>query len=112
MVEPRVKTEILVAAGIRHCERIFVTAVLRRRGDADAGALFIKVSRLDGTAAVFSRAQSFDGGTEWRRSTGEDWISEEEVEKRLESEIRFDPDLWIVEVENPAGRNPFEDLTG
>ncbi len=111
MVEPRIKTEILVEAGFRHCQRIFVTAMLRRRGDADAGALFVKVSRLDGTAAIFSRAQSFDGGTEWRRSTGEDWISEEEAEKRLISEIRIDPDLWIVEVESPEGRNPFEDLT-
>ena len=89
-----------------------VTAVLRRRGDADAGALFVKVSRLDGTAAIFSRAQSFEGGTEWRRTTGEDWISDADVEKRLESEIRYDPDLWIIEVESPDGRNPFEDLTG
>jgi hypothetical protein len=112
VVEPRIKTGILVDAGFRHCERLLLTAVLRRRGDADAGALLIKVSRLDGTAAIFSRAQSFDGGTEWRRSTGDGWISEEEAEKRLESEIRYDPDLWIIEVENPDGRNPFEDLTG
>ncbi len=112
MVEPRLKTEILVQAGFRYCERAFLVAVLRRRGDPDAGALMIKVSRLDGTAAIFSRIYGFSGGSEWQRATGDEWVSEEAAEKRLESEIRIDPDLWIIEVEDPDGRNPFEDLGG
>lgn len=112
MAEPRLKTEILVHAGFRYCQQMFLTAVLRRRGDADAGALFVKVSRLDGTAAIFTRATSFEGRIEWRRSSGDGWIAEADVEARLEREISFDPDLWIVEVEDPEGRNPFEDLTG
>lgn len=112
MAEERLRTEILVQAGFRYCEKLLLAAALRRRGDADAGALLVKISRLDGTAALFSRVQSFAGGTEWRRSTGEGWVADEEVEKRLAKEIDFDPDLWIVEVEDPEGRNPFEDLTG
>ena len=31
--------------------------------------------------------------------------AEAELEARLVKEIRFDPDLWIVEVEDRAGRN-------
>ena len=27
------------------------------------------------------------------------------VEAKLEREMKFDPDLWIVEVENSTGRN-------
>ena len=64
-MEARVKTGLLVQAGIRHCEGRLITAMLRRRGDADAGALFVKVSRLDGSAALFSRVTSFSGGVEW-----------------------------------------------
>ena len=79
--------------------------------DADAGALFVKVNRLDGSAALFARITSFSGGTEWQRSSGEDWLPDTDIEKRLESEIKFDPDVWIVEVENPGGENPFEELT-
>ena len=44
-MEPRVKTGLLVQAGIRHCEGKLLTAMLRRRGDVDAGALVVKVSR-------------------------------------------------------------------
>ena len=82
------------------------------RGDADAGALLVKVSRLDGTAALFARVQSYDGSAQWRCSTGDGWIAEQDVEARLEREINIDPDLWIVEVEDPDGNNPFENLTG
>jgi hypothetical protein len=109
-MEPRLKTGLLVQAGIRHCEGKLITAMLRRRGDADAGALFVKVSRLDGSAALFARVTSFTGGTEWQRSSGDGWLPDAEVEKRLEKEISFDPDIWIVEVENPDGGNPFEEL--
>ena len=112
MTEARLKTEVLVQAGFRYCQQALLAAVLRRRGDADAGALLVKVSRLDGTAAVFARTQSLDGDLTWRRSTGEGWIPEAETEARLTREIDFDPDVWIVEVEDPEGRNPFADLTG
>ncbi len=112
MPDARLKTEILVQAGFRYCEQSLLAAALRRRGDADAGALLVKVSRLDGTAAIFARSQSLDGGLEWRRATGEDWVSDEAAEERLTKEIGFDPDVWIVEVEDPEGRNPFAVLTG
>ena len=112
MTEKRVKTEILVQAGIRYAEQLLLTAMLRRRGDPDAGALLVKVGRLDGTSALFARTPALEGGMTWRSTLGETWHPDAEVEARLEREIGFDPDLWIVEVEDPQGRNPFEDLTG
>ena len=46
----RLKTGIWVAAYLRRCQIEGAAAVLRRRGAEEAGAIFIKVSRLDGTA--------------------------------------------------------------
>ena len=110
MIEPRLKTRLIVQAGIRHCESKLITAMLRRRGDADAGVLFVKVNRLDGNAALFALVTSFGGSTEWQRLSGEEWLPDSDIEKRLEKEIGFDQDIWIVEVENPHGENPFEEL--
>ena len=110
MIEPRLKTSLIVQAGIRHCESKLITAMLRRRGDDDAGALFVKVNRLNDSAALFARVTSFGGGTEWQRLSGEDWLPDADIEKRLDTEIGFDPDIWIVEVENSDGENPFEEL--
>jgi hypothetical protein len=112
MTDPRLKTEILVRAGIRYCDGRAISAMVRRRGDAESGALFVKVSQRDGTAAVFSRVQSPDGATAWWRSPETGWAPESIVEERLAREVAIDPDLWIVEVEDPDGANPFETLTG
>src|SRR5688572_33281749 len=52
----RLKSGIWVAAYLRRCRSEGAEAVLRRRGAEEAGAVFVKVSRLDGTAEVFAPA--------------------------------------------------------
>jgi hypothetical protein len=104
----RLRADIWVAAYIRRCEIEGAFAVLRRRGAAEAGAIFIKIDRLDGRAALFGPApqsEVAERGVErlWRRAHREEWIEPAEVEKRLRREIDFDPDLWIVEVEDRNG---------
>jgi hypothetical protein len=83
---------------------------LRRRGAAEAGAIFVKVDRLDGHAALYAPApqsELAEHGIErlWSRAHKDEWIDPGDVEKRLAREMEFDPDLWIVEVEDRDGRN-------
>ena len=52
----RLKSGIWVAAYLRRCQVEGVAAVLRRRGAEEAGAIFIKVSRLDGSADLYGPA--------------------------------------------------------
>ena len=52
----RLKSGIWVAAYLRRCQVEGAAAVLRRRGAEEAGAIFIKVSRLDGTADLYGPA--------------------------------------------------------
>jgi hypothetical protein len=104
----RLRADIWVAAYIRRCEVEGAYAVLRRRGAAEAGAIFVKLDRLDGRAALFAPApqsELAEQGIErlWRRAHSQEWIEPGEVERRLSREIDFDPDLWIIEVEDRNG---------
>jgi hypothetical protein len=113
----RLKSGIWVAAYVRRCHIEGAFAVVGRRGADEAGAIFIKVNRLDGTGtlygpapqAVFDEAQPAD-----RLFTivlGRDGpVGDADIEARLEREIRFDPDLWIVESEDRAGRHFLDNL--
>jgi hypothetical protein len=84
---------------------------VRRRGAEEAGAIFIKLNRLDGTAELFGPApqSSFEGShptdRAFSRSFRDQPVPEAKVEERLVKEIRFDPDAWIVEVEDRTGRH-------
>ena len=108
----RLKSGIWVAAYVRRCNIEGAFAVVRRRGADEAGAIFIKVSRLDGTATLYGPApqSTFDEARPADRMFtatlgGDIPVPEADIEARLAREIRFDTDVWIVEIEDRAGRN-------
>ena len=104
----RLRSDFWVAAYLRRCGVEGVVAVLRRRGAAEAGAIFVKIDRLDGQAALFGPAPQTELGEEDRRFVRlhkTDWLDTAALEARLKREIDFDVDLWIVEVEDRLGRN-------
>jgi len=107
----RLTSGFWVAAYIRLCNGEGAAAVVRRRGAEDAGAVFIKLNRLDGTADLFGPApqSAFDEAHPTDRAFAACMkvqpAADADVEARLAREIKFDPDVWIVEVEDRGGRN-------
>src|ERR1043165_1523453 len=101
----RLKSGIWVAAYIRRVQIEGAQAMLRRRGAEEAGAVFIKVSRHDGTAEVlgpapqtaFEEARPSDRA--FIRALKTQPATEADAEAYLARQIKFDPDIWIVEVE-------------
>jgi hypothetical protein len=113
----RLKSAIWVAAYVRRCHLEGAFAVVRRRGAEEAGAIFVKISKLDGTAALFAPAPqaSFDEARPAERMfvscLKEEFLADAVAEAHIAREIKFDSDVWVVEVEDRAGRN-FLDLVG
>lgn len=107
----RLKSAIWVAAYVRRCNAEGSYAVVRRRGAEEAGAIFVKISKLDGTAALFGPAPqtAFEDARPsdhlFAPFFSQEFAAEAEVEARILREQKFDPDLWLVEVEDRAGRN-------
>ncbi len=112
----RVPSELWVRALVRHCDAQAVPAVVVRRGDADAGTVFVKVRLLDGTAKLFGPAPAglqsgeVPGGA-LRAMTAHldaEGVPEAEAEAYLSQQIAFDPDVWVVEIDDRVGRNFFD----
>ncbi|MDX2201515.1 MAG: DUF1491 family protein [Hyphomicrobiaceae bacterium] len=109
----RLKADIWVKAYMRRCEIEGAQALLERRGDADAGAIYIKISRLDGTAALYGPAPAgLDIEREdrlWAPVMPTPSASEADCDRFLARQIEFDPDIWIVVVEDRQGRHFLDD---
>ncbi|RTL49727.1 MAG: DUF1491 family protein [Bradyrhizobiaceae bacterium] len=110
----RLKSAIWVAAYLRRCQSEGVFGAVRRRGAEEAGAVYVKLALLDGTALLFAPApQTFYGDARPAErafiATTPQPVPEARIEERLAKEIGFDPDVWIVEIEDRAGRH-FLDL--
>jgi hypothetical protein len=106
----RLKSAIWVAAYIRRCHIEGAFAAVRRRGAEEAGAIFVRICRLDGTSDLFGPApqSALEPGASDRifaACLAKQPASDPEIESRLARETKFDPDLWIVEVEDRGGRN-------
>ena len=104
----RLKAGIFVRALIRRVEVAGASAYVARKGSEEAGAIFIQISRLDGTCTVLNQARDADGERVWARPLGET----SDIEKAaayFERQIKYDPDLWIVEIEDREGRTFLDD---
>ena len=110
----RLKSAIWVAAYLRRCQTEGIFGAVRKRGAEEAGAVFVKVTLLDGNAMLYGPAPQtvYDDSRPADRffaATSAEPVPEQKVEERLAKEMRFDPDAWIVETEDRAGRH-FLDL--
>jgi hypothetical protein len=100
---PRLKAGIFVRALIRRAEVEGASAFIVRKGAEEAGAVILTVSRLDGHCLLLNQARDGKGALVWARPLG-DWVDEARARLWLEKQIKFDPDLWILEIEDRQGR--------
>jgi hypothetical protein len=109
----RLKAEFWVKGYIRRCAVEGASAVVVRHGDDDAGAIFIKINRLDGTCLLFGPAPAgysgMDSDRHWVACGAAEGVREDEADAYLAQEARFDSDLWLVEVEDRNGRHFLDD---
>ncbi len=112
----RLKSAIFVSALVRRAQVEGAYAVVARRGAEEAGAIYVKVNALDGTAALYGPAppslsdDAFPGERRFELLVPPG-SPESQADARLTSEARFDPDIFVVEIEDRAGRH-FLDLAG
>lgn len=103
MALPRLKAALWVKAHIRICEAQGAQAFVVRKGDETAGIVLLKVNRLDGRAYVLQPATGLDGARIWTRLTKSE--EEAEADAAIGRALKRDPDLWVIEIEDRAGRH-------
>ncbi|KAA6406246.1 DUF1491 family protein [Candidatus Tokpelaia sp.] len=102
----RLTSDFWIAALMRDVRRQGGFAYLARRGAEEAGAIFIRQNRGGGLSTLYGPApQIFYDAAIMRGDRlfmlllqGEGEI----IDARLQQELDFDPDIWLVEIENFA----------
>ncbi len=99
----RLTAEFWVAAYLARLRLADIPVFVVKRGDASAGAVLVKVATLDGQARAFCRGFDLASGEQRWQVLAEG--AEAEVDAALLRQRSYDPDIWLIEVEDKAGRS-------
>lgn len=100
----RIKTDIWVGALRRRVEAAGGFATVIAKGEPESGAVLLLLRAASGTTTALSRVNMGDGKVSWQPIFENREERDPAAQDALEKRRKFDPDLWIVEldIENPG----------
>jgi len=107
MAEPRVKSGLWVKMALRLGDMDGRPGAVLRRGDPDAGGVLVVLRGREGLL-VLSQIRAADDAVAWMRATGPAPVDQAMADAYVARQVKFDPDVWVVEFEAPDLRPPFE----
>ena len=107
MAEPRVKAGLWVKMALRLADMDGRPGVVIRKGDPDSGGVLVLL-RAGAGVMVLSQMRTGEGELAWMRATGADPVDDAAADAYIARQVRYDPDVWVVEFEAPDFLPPFE----
>lgn len=103
----RLATGLWVSAYLARLQTEGISTYVVAKGDATAGAVLVKLATMDGQAKAFQRSVDLmTGARTWMVLTEGD---ERNVDESIARQRGFDPDLWVIEVEDARGRHMLDE---
>ncbi len=97
-------TDLWAGALIRRAELAGAFATVARKGDARAGTVLVKtLNRRSGEARLYAEAFRGEGERVWMQPVPS--REEAALDAYVERQVRIDPDLWLIEIEDAEGRH-------
>jgi hypothetical protein len=107
MTEPRIKSGLWVKMALRLGDSDGRPGAVLRKGDPDSGGMLIVLRGRQG-CCVLSQMRTAEGALAWMRATGAMPVDQETTDAYVARQVRFDPDLWVLEFEAPDLLPPFD----
>lgn len=107
MSEPRLKAGLWVSMALRMGDRSGCPGIVARKGDPDAGGILVVLHGRQGLT-VLSQVRGASGEMAWMRATGAAPVDQPAADAYIARQLRFDPDIWVLEFEAPDLLPPFE----
>ena len=107
MPEPRVKAGLWVRMALRMGDLDGRPGMVLRKGDPDSGGVLVVLRGREGLI-VLSQVRAADDTVAWMRATGATPVDQDAADAYVARQVRYDPDIWVLEFDAPNLRPPFE----
>jgi hypothetical protein len=106
--EERLPTELWVQVHLRRLSAAATPAALVRRGEPERGTVLLKLNLLESGCRILTQARDLDGRLGWLAALAGNLVPEAEADAYIARAVERDPDLWVIEIEDRNGHNPFD----
>lgn len=108
MTEERIPTELWVTAIMRQCMGRGIPVTVAHKGAQSAGTVMVKIFVQGQGCKLFNQARDEDGKLGWMDIFDGALVEERKADDYIGRTTKRDPDIWVIEVEDKSGVNPFE----
>jgi hypothetical protein len=108
MTDDRLPTDFWLKAHLRRLSAEGIPVAVTHRGEATGGTVLVKLNQLELGCRVLTQARGSDGALGWLAAFENRLVDEAEADAYVARAVKRDPDVWVVEIEDRAGRHFFE----
>lgn len=101
-MEPRIAASVLASGLIRKAEGEGGFGAVLAKGDPMSGSILVILLEKGVNPRLFERLLRPDGRYAWQESGSQHIENSREVPKFIARRRRFDPDLWLIELDIPS----------
>ena len=103
MIEPRLSAEMKVHTLLRLVSQQGGFGAVLKKGDRISGSLLVQCVEKGGNPRLLENMPSLDGRPNWQQIWPQDTDKNRELSDYLAQRFRFDPDIWLIELDVPDG---------
>lgn len=106
------RSAIIASGLIRAAEAVGGNGAVLAKGDPDSGAIMLVLTTRGVDPIVFERVSSLTTGFTWNKAEIDESAPSQRVARLIDRKKRFDPDIWIVELDIPQVEQFIADTLG
>lgn len=107
-MDDRLPTELWVGAHLRALHARNIPVYVVRKGALASGTVMLKIVMPGKTCKLLNQSRDIDGNMGWMDMFDGEIVDEAKADAYIQRSMSRDPDLWVIEIEDKSGQNPFE----
>ena len=108
MTDDRLPTSLWLDAHFRTLTRQGVFYTIINKGAPASGTVMLKLYAPGQGAKLLQQQRDLDGVMGWLALFNGETVEEGKADDYIRRAVDRDPDVWVIEIEDKAFRNPFE----
>jgi len=107
-MEDRLPTHLWVTAHLRQCIAKNIPIYVVHKGAPASGTVLVRIVMQGKGSKLLTQSRDLDGNMGWMDPLDGELADDARADQYIQRSISRDPDVWVIEVEDNTGKNPFE----